>query len=93
MLRSSERDHRSPSMNPPATPGLRRRRTPNEVLDAVISSGSTADTVDISTRVAIVGLDPGPLRGRSLIAKGEAGLEARVRKTLGDTDSTPQRGS
>ena len=27
-----------------------------------------------------MGLDPGPLRGRSLIAKGEAGLEARCER-------------
>jgi hypothetical protein len=64
MLRASERDHPPPSTNPPTTPGLRRGNgTPNEVLGAVISSGSTAGTVDISTRAAMMGLDPRPLRG------------------------------
>ncbi|MGH3783906.1 MAG: hypothetical protein ACRDRO_25630 [Pseudonocardiaceae bacterium] len=33
-----------------------------------------------------------PHRGQPLIARGEAGVEAGVRKTLGDTNGTPQRG-
>jgi hypothetical protein len=36
----------------------------------------------------MVGLDPRPDVGRSLIARGEAGMEASVRKTLGVINRT-----
>jgi hypothetical protein len=58
------------------------------VPDVVVAGGSAAEKVKTFTKMPILGLDPRPNMGRSLIARGEAGMEASVRKTLGATNST-----